>query len=535
MPTPPEIEGHGLVGPADAAAARETDPEAVSRSSGVGSPPDVRGKATVFSDLLSVSMARAVSIVFSIISVSLVTHLLSPAKYAVLAYVTVIASLLLTCSSSWTATAVTRYGREELELTGLVRGTNWARLALIAPVIAGATALIVFLRVVGALPRPLSWGFVGVACALGLTNISSQHFISLLEACGRMKLTAVGLTLGQALSVAGIVVLFAARLRSPMAVALAQLFPGILVAAFLVNRLWRVGIWPPVIDRALLRRVLSLSLPLIAFAVSQYVIGAIDVVILGAYRSARDVGLYAIAYQGYGTLQAIATTATIVLSPLLVSLRVAHQEHLIARYYDRVVPQVVVLCSIGAGLAAPLISLAVPLVFGAAFTRASEPLSLLLIAWILYTAASFAAPILVLHERGRALGIINAIAALVNVLGDWVLIRIVGLGIAAPALATTAALLVIAIGYLHVGAQCVGARPLWPIVLITPAVAGVAVSLALAGLLGAALSVAVTLAVAAVVLVGRRPFSSQDAEMIGQLDLPAPAKRLILGVLAHLH
>lgn len=495
----------------------------------------VRGAATAFSDILSVSAARGASIILALVSVTIVTHLLDPAQYATLAYVGVVSGLIFTGTSSWTATAVARYGREELERDGCVRATSWGRLALTAPLVVVAIVVVCLGKAFGAAPTQLTWNFVFIACATGIALIAAEHFVNLLEACGRMKLTALVLMLGRVLSIAGLVILAAVGLgRSAAAVALVWLGAGLVFAAFLAAFLWKPGIWPPKLDRELFRRMVALSVPLIAFAISQYVIGAVDVVILGAYRPARDVGLYAIAYQGYGVLQQIATTATIVLSPLFVSLRIASREHVIERYYERTIPQVILLSSVGAGLVAPFVRLAVPAIFGASFAPTYEPLTILLVAWIMFATASFAAPILVLHERARSLGAINVLAAVINVGGDWLLISRFGVGIAGPALATAASLAVVAVGYLWVAADCIDHRRTLPLAMIAPALAGTTIALGLPNAVGAGASVAGTLLTATTVFLLRHPFVAQDIDLIGRLDIPGPFKRLTLRALARL-
>ena len=85
--------------------------------------------------------------------------------------------------------------------------------------------------------------------------------------------------------------------------------------------------------------MLVFSLPLIAFTASQYGIRSVDIVVLGAYGSPADVGVYALAYQGYSMLQQVPTTLTIVLIPLFVSMRQVGRSDFVERYLVRVVPQ----------------------------------------------------------------------------------------------------------------------------------------------------------------------------------------------------
>ncbi len=497
--------------------------------------PPVRGEATAFTDIVSVSAARAVSIGLALVSTTIVTHMLLPRRYAIIAYIAVISGLLFTTTASWTATAIGRYGREELERDGSVRAASWARMVITAPLVAMAIAVILLLKLAGAMPRDMTWGFVAIAVASGLVLIGGEHLINLLETCGRMKLTAVALALQRVLSIVGLIVLIVAGVSgSPAAIALIWLAVGCMFTVALATTVWTVGIWPATIDVPLLRQMVAFSLPMIAFAVSQYVIQAVDVVILGAYRPSRDVGLYAIAYQGYGSLQQLATTATIVLSPLFISLRVASREGLIDRFYERLVPQVLFLTAMAAGLAAPLLRVIVPLVFGRPFGPAARPLAILLLAWTLYAASSFVAPILVLHERSRVIGAVNTVAAIVNVTGDWLLVGVFGVGIVGPAIVTAASVAVIAVGYFYAAADCLDLPRMLPIAMVAPAAAGVAVALVFDGGLAVAVGVAATLGTAAIAFLLKRPFGAADVELIGKLDIPGPFKRLTLRALARL-
>ena len=68
----------------------------------------VRGAATVFSDYASVLGARLAAALLSLVSVLMMTRILDPAQYGVVAYVSVIDLLIFTITSEWTSTAVSR-------------------------------------------------------------------------------------------------------------------------------------------------------------------------------------------------------------------------------------------------------------------------------------------------------------------------------------------------------------------------------------------------------------------------------------------
>jgi O-antigen/teichoic acid export membrane protein len=473
----------------------------------------VRGASTIVSDLASVSGARLASAVISVATVIMTTRILVPAQYALVAYVAVVAALMFTTTSGWTAAAVTRYGREELELTGRMTSTSWNRLLLTTPLILTSIAVI----------------FVGLAIVSGLLFIASEHIVTLLEAAGRMRLTAVALTLRQCASTAVLLVIFVSgRGRSPQVIIAVGAIALAIVVIFMVTRVWAIALWPPTIDRALMRRMLVFSIPLIAFSASQYIIQSVDIVILRAYGTSTEAGIYAVAYQGYGVLQQVATTATIVLTPLFVSLAAAKKQALLGRYVSRAVPQLVFLSAVAAGLVVPFLGVAVPIVFGAPFAGAARPLAVLFMAFVLYASASFSAPILILNERTRAVAIINVAGAVVNVAGDILFVGPLHLGVLGPALATSLALAVIAAGYQIVAERLTETRGSRRVVLLAPLLVATLPVLLVEPGVAIAVGIPAAMLATAAILRWASPFELGDAELIAKLDMPAAIKRLVL-------
>ncbi|MEJ7786505.1 MAG: oligosaccharide flippase family protein [Solirubrobacteraceae bacterium] len=486
------------------------------------------GASTVFSDVAMVTIARAGAAVLSLVTVVLATRILVPEEYANVAFATVAATLLL-AASSWTGPAVPRYGREQLEAGGDMVAVTWGRVAITAPLLFGAALLLVSLKLLGALPPEFTWTYVWLALGLGGALIASEHVVLLLEAGGRMKASGLALVVRQGLTVAGLVAIVATGIgESPaFVIGLNGVAYGV-VAGLFAALVWRVGIWPPALDRALLRRILSLSTPLLAFSVSQYGIAVVDIVAIRAFETPADVGVYAIAYQGYVVLQQIAAAAGPVLTPLFVSLRAGGKELVIRRYLERVVPQLILLASVAAGVAIPFIPPLVATVFGVEFEGAATPLTVLVVAVVMFFTATLFGPILTLHEETRLVALINALALTVNVVADILLIGVVGMGITGAAVATSLAIAVVAVGYFRVARNRTESVARVKPVLLAPLFAGLAASLLLSGAASIVCGVAATAISATYVVVRERPFQPADAVLVEQLDIPAPVKRLAL-------
>jgi O-antigen/teichoic acid export membrane protein len=455
---------------------------------------EVRGLATVGSDVAAVSGARIGGLLIGAGTVVLTTRLLGPGGYAQVAYAAVLATLVFTVSSAWTAPALTRYGREELEQDGTIRHASWARIVLTAPLVAVAGLLVAGVSVLGLLPPEIDASIVALALCSGLFLTSSEHLVVALEAAGRMRLSAVGLLVRGALAAValGVVALVAVDISAETVIAIAA-GAGAALTVGLAPAVWRIAIWPPALDRAVIRRMLVFSIPMIAFAASQYGMRSVDIVVLGAFEGHDVVGVYAVALQTFVMLSQLTTTLTIVLVPLFVSIRLAGRTDDLRGYLSRRLPQLTLVMGLMVTVAAPLGALLLPVVLGQEYSGAVDPLVVLLGALLVQGVASLAAPVLLLYERSRATAAINLAALATNIAGDLLLVGVLGAGATGPAVASLAAAAVIASGYLVVAGRLLGVSPRLPAVVgLAPAV-GIVACLALPA--GEALIVAVVAAV----------------------------------------
>jgi len=485
----------------------------------------VRGLDTIVGDFAGVTGARIATLVLGLLTVVLTARILTPEGYAVIAYMTLGGTLIMFIASGWSGAAVMRYGREELDRGASMQRSAWARAALTAPILLVVSALAVALKVTGVLPREFTLTYLWLTVALGFFFVAGDQLQVVLDAAGRMRLSAAAAAGRQALLVAALAVIAVSGAGdSTLTVAWVTVGVAALLMLGLSLALRGLRLWPPLLDRAQLRRIFVFSVPLIAFAASQYGMRSVDIVVLRAYGTAQDVGIYALAYQSFSMLQGLAVTVTVVLIPLFVSLREAGREELVARYFERLVPHGILVSSVLGGLLAPLVVLAVPVVFGADFRDAGQPLALLVAALVLFAVASLLAPILMLHERTRQTSVINIAALALNIVADVVLVGVLDTGVTGPAIATIGALVVIVAGYLVVACRDLGTAPVVSPALALPLAAGVLPAVLVGGAAGAALGLAGAAAATGLVLWRLALFSEQDADLVARLDLPASVR-----------
>lgn len=465
--------------------------------------------------------------VLSFVTVIFTTRLIGPAGYGTVVMVGLLAMLLFTASTAWTSVSVRRYGREDLELRGGMSRLTWNRVIIGAPLVATGVIVLVALKLAGVLAAEMTWTMVALAIATGVANIFMDHWVCVLETVGRMKVSAVAQVLRQASYVGALIVLVAIGAHvSAITIVVLTLVSAILFTVGAMPWVWTSGVVPLETDRALLRRMVWLSVPVIGLMASQYVFSSVDVFVLRIFRSRHDVGVYAVAYQAYNVLSAVAVSATAVLVPLFVSVRLAGREELVKRYLRRVLPQGIFVTAVTAGLLIPAAPLLVPVVFGDQFQRAGRPLCVLALGLVFLFASYLVAPILTLHEQTRTTATINAVAAAINVVGDFVLIGVLGVGIMAPAVATTVGLAAVYVGYQR-HARRLLAEPSRPSPIhIAPAVAGMVPPLLLPAWSGFGGGVLAAGLVTAAILRWQPPFSAEDIDLVEKLDLPDRVKTL---------
>jgi O-antigen/teichoic acid export membrane protein len=487
----------------------------------------VRGAATVFSDYASVLGARAAAALLSLVSVLVVTRILGPDGYGLVAYVSVIALLIVTITSAWTSTAVSRYGREEFEVEGSTLAVTWSRLQLTAPLLGISALIVVSIKLAGGFPPQLSWGLTWLAILLGFALVVSEHIVYSLEAMGRMKASAAQLVTRQLVVLAGLAAILVLGFdQSPEVVALVLVAAAGLSAFVFGSSIRRISLWPPTSNPRLRRQMLRFSVPLIAFTLSQYAIRSVDLIVIGAFAGAATVGVYAVAYQAYGVLQQLTTTSGPVLTPLFVSLRMAEREELVDRYVARAIPQLTLIAATLMGTSVALVGILVPAVFGGSFAGASDPLAVLLLATALGFVANLLSPVIVLHERTSAVGAVNVVAAVINIVGDVVLVGPAGLHLVGPAIATSVAMATIVIGYVLIVRDCTSAHVAFPLTPLLPFFAGAIPAMTLNDALAVPVAIVATALCAAMILLFARPFDRNDLDLISRLDIPRPLKRL---------
>ncbi len=350
------------------------------------------------------------------------TRLLGPAGYGRLA----IFFMLLEMIShllGWPNLGLVRFGREELGRDDRLSESFWARLALFGLSLA-AVALVLYL-----LRMPLA-GYLRLACPtylllLGFAAVNELIFLlrGVYQTTGAFGAFAAVTFSVRALNVVLIVLLFvligfpANTTRVLYAQTASIVVVAIGAALFLPWRRLR----PVALRLAAVGRMASYSWPVILTGLSALVVNWIDLAVIKQFRSAEEVGWYAVSYQAVTVLITLQVAFVNGFLPLIVSLAVERRSGTLILYLDELLPQAAWLIGGGCLLLAACAE-AIPLALGGPYRPSVVPCQVLMAGVGFCALGALQAVLLKATDRVRATFLVTAVLAALNVLLDLALV-----------------------------------------------------------------------------------------------------------------
>lgn len=366
------------------------------------------------------------------------THMLGPTRYGGIVALIAASQAIQQITIEWNSVAVFRYGCEEFVETGRIARTFWTRVMVTAPYVA---AILIsahwWLPPVGRLLH-LPSDLYPLVLLLFSVNLLDVHFQYSLRAAKLPRMQAMFAAV-ERLVILGCVIAAWFTTRSVMGVAFAYIagpVTAIALAAFCLRRL----IFPVAgFDRALFRRMLTFSMPLIpAMLMGYFSTNYLDAFFIARYMTPADMTFYAVAFQLAGTAMQLPVLTSSLLLPLFITLQLEGRQAKVETYVTSILPTISLGWSIVCGLGAAISALLIPIVFGARYAAAAQ------LMWPLLAAAALAGPIMMGYgslANSLSATYMAAIAtmatALANVILDIVLIP--KFGLVGCAWATTAA------------------------------------------------------------------------------------------------
>lgn len=458
---------------------------------------------TVPADLGTPGAARAGVVVgagklmaglLSFAALVLAARLLEPADYGRLALVLVSSSVLYAVLASWSSLPVYVLATEELRDHGTMSGTSAARSA-VTGLLAVLVALLTLLGAALGLLDGIAPLLVLAWAAAGLGYTVCEHVTSLLETRGRYAASVTVQTLRPAAWALGLLALVTATTSAALDAVLWLLVASWTLASGLALAVAsRLPLRPVRTSRRRIVVLVTASVPLIAFSVSQLLFGSVDLYVLRVFATTHDVGVYGLAYQCFSMGALLSSALVAVVTPRLaghVDSPAAVRTYLLA-LERRGLP----LLGAVAALLLPWVVPVTGVLFGHAYEEAGPPLVVLGVAFVALVATTALTPVLLVRRQYGPMAGIAVGAVALNAGLDLVLVGALGLGVTAPAAATAVSLILSWLLYRQHVLPSGGAGPLVGVI----AVAAAPVLAALASLL---LPLSAAAGVGAVLAVGQ--------------------------------
>ena len=382
-----------------------------------------------FMDFSSLVFANITSLFLQIGAVVLTTRMLGSEGYGKFSLFLLVAELVFLFGISWTSASVIRYGREEFVKTGKINKTFWSRNIILIPI------LIVFFILLSLFKRQI----LGYVCLkniafpllilyiLGKMSLNYTQYIQ--QAIGQLKLFAATNIIQKLLIIIGLFYIFivssiSKNVTAVIVVNIIALFGTTLI---FINFLKREYFIPVKTDLAYIKRIFLFSYPIILGSGSAYIVNYIDLIVIKKYMEVAEVGIYSLSYRGFIALQSISMSLIAVLAPMIVTFLTEKREDLIKKFVKRIIIQGVLFWSIFLSVIVFLASVFIPIIFGENFQESIWPFSILMIGLAFNCIGSFYSPILTAYELIKQAMAVNITMALINLVGDFILVPHIGI------------------------------------------------------------------------------------------------------------
>ncbi|MEP7039297.1 MAG: oligosaccharide flippase family protein [Acidobacteriota bacterium] len=382
-----------------------------------------------FRNYSTLVVTQIVSAFFSFASVWLATRYLGTEGYGGIVVV-IAASQVAQIFVNWTCVALARFGVEEFVEDGNINKSFWARSLIFLPnTLVFLAFSFLWLPIISnwlKLPPEAWWFVVGHFIASSIW-LHVQHSI---QGAKLPRLQGVLLAIERILIFSALLILALSGKIDYLSAIAAYIFAPFLMTFVGLFELRKLVSWRIEIDKALLKKMIKFSVPLIPFSLIGYFSTSyLDVFFISQYLSKTDVGIYSIAYQVSGIAMQIPVLAGSILLPMFVTMQSkTDHDNQINVYFTKILPSICFAWTFVCALIATFGGLALPLIFG---EKVSDIHILL---WIMMATAGISGPVLWgygVMSNAKSLTYISTIYAIViaslNVLFNYLLIPRFGL------------------------------------------------------------------------------------------------------------
>jgi|GEM_PF-2364947 len=390
----------------------------------------------VFWNYLSILIGQAGTTGLMLLITIITARVLQPEGFGIFSLFLMIAGLLSVLCIDWPNSSIIRFGKEEFLKTGSLAEVFWGRIIIFASCF-GIITLFLFVA------REWIAGYIGINQNIVFFILAYVFLVSvfeiqlyILQAVGMFKEFGLVPFIGKLSNLLLLFfVVFIIGLTDILFIIGISIITQLISVLVIVTTLRREWFTPPKFSQRKITEMVQFSWPMIFGAVSVVIIGYIDTIIIKEFLPISSVGIYSIAYLGMTSVSVVILSIVSLLFPLITTFRYQGRVVLIRQYMDEIIPQGVFIWSVFISALMVIGSIVIPLLFGISYSTAVIPFVILLAGLSARSVSSFYSGITVSFDLMKKVVILSVLIAVLNIIGDLLLIPIWGINGAAVATA----------------------------------------------------------------------------------------------------
>ncbi len=461
----------------------------------------------------------------------MIIRLFSPEQFGIFNLFLLVTQIGLLFSANWTTSAMIRFGKEEVITDGTIRKTFWAR-ALISGITLPIFLLAIYVfrnRIVSYIGFPSSHIFLVIVYFLALTIFSLLLYPY--QALGRMKAFSSipvfeKLIYGILLTLLFLNIFPKEISTVVLFLILASLFSSLLLFVLFEKKL----IFPIEISKTTLKKIFHFAWPALGGGAGGYVVNWIDIIVIKMYLTVFFVGVYSVAYGIYNYLMTIPLLGINLVSLMLTSFLVREREDLIIRYVKRFIPQIIFFWSFFVSLIIVFSEPIFGIWAGKKYELAIFPFIILAIGLVYRGITCAYTPIYSVYLMPRRYHATNIFIALLNLIGDFVLIP--RYGMMGAAVSTTGAFFISSLMFLIMANHKLKIVNFSPIFYSIPSVACLIISLSIDNLITRLFFFGLIFLISIIMARRYQLFKKEELTMLEPVKMPLILKRVITKIVS---
>jgi O-antigen/teichoic acid export membrane protein len=423
---------------------------------------DINRSLTDYSILLT---NKFVAIGFSFISAVLLTRILGTDGYGKFNLFYLVANIAFIGLINWTSASVLRFGKEEFIIENRINKVFWTRNIFVA------SGVILFFIVLSILRHGIEeytkiscvWRFIA---AFIILQVFLDYLNYIFQATSQLKASSFVGVLVKFIFLLSVLFLFYSDRKGIREILFAYILSQFLTVLIFLKWIDFSLFFPIAADWRTFKKILTFSYPLIFSSLSAYVISYIDLVFIKRYLSISDVGTYSLSYNLMNSFQQILMVIITVTTPILIGLYTEGREEIIRDYLRKLTPQGVFLWSTFLTISIGILPFIIPFIFGNTFEASILPMQILLLGLVWNAISCFYSGVLTTYKLIKKMVLMTILMAVINLLGDMLLVP--RLGINGAAISSASVFSLGGIAYMRIGNRRLNLREYRALLFLIP-------------------------------------------------------------------